>query len=492
MENNEEVPPEEDAAGPVPPDTPATAPDPTPLTTPVKPMLAITNGDVRPSDVARIRRVIDNAQAVLLDSITAFDRLINMAHAARAVVIADAHRWTTSTAQSGRPNGSHDLTEFQWSDATAAHEGFIAELAALLKLPEGSARNLLTESELLQYNLPRTHRALLDGDISYRHAQVIIDNALALPDSAMDTYETEVLTDAETLTVPQLKKKAITLRELSHPETSRARHTTAVKDRCFGVHPARDGMAYLEMTLTNDDASAINDRVEAMARSLRVTGEERTLPQLRCDVAVDLLLKGVTETGLGAGVVGNVYVTIPILTLMGKGDEPAMLEGFGPIDPETARRLAGTATGFHRILIHPETGAMLSFGRDTYRVPKALRRYLEVRDETCRFVGCNRSARHCDMDHTTAWQYGGETTFSNLAALCGRSHKLKHETGWDVSQNDQGTLTWTSPAGKHYATHPASRIRPPLLPPDLTPPPVKKPRIDHWAQPLTYATDTPF
>ncbi|MDH6237366.1 HNH endonuclease signature motif containing protein [Cryobacterium sp. CG_9.6] len=488
MENNDEVPPEEDAAGLVPPDPPA----PTIPSLPIPGQLAITTGDIRPCDVPRVRRVIDKGQNILLESITAFDRLINSAHAARATVIAGAHLWTTSTAQTGRPNGSHDLSEFQWSDATAAHEGFVAELAALLTISEGSARNLLTESEVLQNTLPGTRRALQAGDISYRHAQVIIDNALSLPDASHGDYETEVLTNAATLTVPQLKKKAITVRELTHPDSIRARHRTALTDRCLHVQPARDAMAYLDLTLSNDDAAAINDRIDTLARSLQTTDEDRTLTQLRCDVAVDLLLKGVTETGLGAGITGNVYVTVPVLTLMGKGNEPAMLEGFGPIDPDTARRIAGTATGFHRLLIHPETGAVLSFGKDTYRVPAALRRYLEVRDETCRFVGCNKSARHCDMDHTLAWQHGGDTTFTNLAALCRRSHKIKHETGWNVTQDTTGTLTWTSPAGKHYATHPASRLRPPVLPPELTPPPEKAPYLNPWTQPITFPTNAPF
>jgi hypothetical protein len=46
-----------------------------------------------------------------------------------------------------------------------------------------------------------------------------------------------------------------------------------------------------------------------------------------------------------------------------------MLEGYGPIDIETARRLAADAPGFTRILTHPETGAVLSLGRDRYAIP---------------------------------------------------------------------------------------------------------------------------
>ncbi len=45
---------------------------------------------------------------------------------------------------------------------------------------------------------------------------------------------------------------------------------------------------------------------------------------------------------LGAGISAIVNVTVPVLTLMGTSEEPGELEGYGPIDPETARRLAAS------------------------------------------------------------------------------------------------------------------------------------------------------
>ncbi|WP_024477096.1 DUF222 domain-containing protein, partial [Arthrobacter sp. CAL618] len=52
------------------------------------------------------------------------------------------------------------------------------------------------------------------------------------------------------------------------------------------------------------------------------------------------------------GVQAKVFVTVPVMTLLG-GDTPGELEGYGPIDPETARKLAGHAPSFTRILTHP-------------------------------------------------------------------------------------------------------------------------------------------
>jgi hypothetical protein len=422
-------------------------------------------------------RPVDVEQVRLLDAVREHDLAINRAHAARAAAIDDLARWVTSTAETGRPLPRVLLTQEaqdageqgrplqRWSEKQAATEGLVAELGCLLRVHESTARNLLCVSEMLQHELPATRARLAEGRISYRHVEIIVNNALSLPAHARATFENDALTDADDLTVGQLKKRAISVRELSHPESILTRHTTALRERRFCVSPARDGMACLELSLTQEDAAAITDRVDTLARSLHNAAAQepvdtRTLGQQRLDVAVDLLLTGVTETGLGAGVQGLVNVTVPVLTLMGLSEEPGTLDGFGPIDADTARRVAATAKSFTRILIHPETSAVLSVGTTRYKVPADLKKWLELRDGTCRFPGCTRQARHSDIDHTHDWQYNGETRWDNLAHLCKRSHRLKTETGWNVIQTPDGTMNWTSPAGKHYATHPATRLGP--------------------------------
>ena len=444
-------------------------------------------------------RPVDAEQVRLLDAVRECDIAINRAHAARAAAIDDLARWVASTAVTGRPlprlmltqqaqeAGEQGLPLQRWSEKQAAEEGLVAELACLLRVHENTARNLLCVSKLLQHDLPATRAKLDAGLISYRHVEVIVDNALSLPGEAWAAFETEVLAGVDDLTVGQVKKRAITVRELSHPESIVKRHKKALSQRCFSVMPARDGMACLELTLSQEDAAAINDRVDTLARSLHNAAQQhpvdtRTLGQQRLDVAVDLLLTGVTETGLGAGVQGLVNVTVPVLTLMGLSDQPGTLDGFGPIDAETARRVAATAKSFTRILIHPETSAVLSVGKTRYTVPADLKKWLEIRDGTCRFPGCTRQARNSEIDHTHDWQYNGETRWDNLAHLCKRSHRLKTESGWTVKQTADGIMHWTSPAGKHYATHPATRLGPSPTANEHDPANDPAPRpVDIWA-----------
>ena len=135
----------------------------------------------------------------------------------------------------------------------------------------------------------------------------------------------------------------------------------------------------------------------------------------------------------------------------------ATLAGYGPIDTDTARQLAGHANHWEEITINPDTGTVLSV--DTYRPNTKLKQFLRARDLHCRFPGCHTPTVRCDIDHTVDAARGGPTTSTNLAHLCRRHHTLKHQTKWSVTQATDGTLTWTSPLGTNYTERPPSTVR---------------------------------
>lgn len=253
---------------------------------------------------------------------------------------------------------------------------------------------------------------------------------------------------------------------------------TAFADRHVSIESASDGMAYLTAYLDAVDAAAIHDRLTGAAQRHLADGDPRTLTQLRADVLTDALLDRETalemgptmrevlggtpeellvaqEASLGPfqGVVPTVIVTVPVQTLLGE-DEPATVEGVGPIDAATARRLTAEAPSLYRLLTHPETGAPISLGRSSYQIPEPLRRWLRIRDGSCRFPGCGIRTHRCDIDHTTDWAHGGTTDHHNLAHLSRGHHTLKHHGGWRVEQPRPGHLRWTSPLGREYATVP--------------------------------------
>jgi hypothetical protein len=311
-----------------------------------------------------------------------------------------------------------------------------------------------------------------------------------VPDEQQAAFEETVLPVAKSLPVGRFRDKARRLRERLHPEIIVIRTKNALADRRTYWEPAHDGMAWLHWYGTAEQTKAACERITGMAASLRKLGDPsdpsdtgsdtappaRTLDQLRADVTAGLLLDGVTPTGLGAGIRGTVMVTVSVMTLLGLDEEPATLEGYGPISPDAARRIAGHAPSFTRILTHPETGVMLSVGKEQYKVTQGMRKVLRVRDETCRFPGCSKPAVKSDIDHTQDWQYDGLTDCDNLAHLCEGHHRLKHLSQWSVTQEPGGILVWTSPGKRTYRTDPANPIGPPRpKPPAIT----KQVRIRH-------------
>lgn len=221
-------------------------------------------------------------------------------------------------------------------------------------------------------------------------------------------------------------------------------------------------MAELWALLPADQAVAV---YAALDRYARGAGGDRQLgiDARRADALVTLVtstasVPGEAEAGRTRPPRALVQVTIPATTLLGISEEPGELSGYGPIPADLARMLAAGGV-WRRLLTDPRSGALLELGRTTYVPPAALAEHVRARDVTCRFPGCRRPAVGCDLDHTRRYP-DGPTCPCNLAALCRHHHRLKHEAGWSVSQDEPGVLTWISPTGHVYRTHPPPRCRP--------------------------------
>lgn len=158
-----------------------------------------------------------------------------------------------------------------------------------------------------------------------------------------------------------------------------------------------------------DMAAAPDAEAEPTGSDASEDTDTRTLDQRRADTMCDLLLCAAPtalEAGSGLGAIrATVQITIPNLTLAGLDEEPAILEGHGPIDAQTARTLAASAPCWQRVMTHPVTSEPLRL--DTYRPSKQLRRLLNARDRYCRWPGCRRPARRSEADHTVSFSEGG-------------------------------------------------------------------------------------
>lgn len=163
-------------------------------------------------------------------------------------------------------------------------------------------------------------------------------------------------------------------------------------------------------------------------------------------------------------------MTVPVFSLLGATDEPAMLDGYGPIPASMARNLfVNGAESFHRVLVDPRDGAQLEIGRKSYRPTKAMRRWLQLRDGRCTFPGCSNQSLDNEADHLLAWSDGGTTGVSNLRQLCPRHHQLKHTSTWTPTPATKNEPPgWISPSGRRYTSE-HQDWEPPQLPQELQP-----------------------
>lgn len=361
----------------------------------------------------------------------------------------------------------------RWSVEMVAERQIATELAAALNQTEGDARRLLATSTALVTQFTATHAALSSGDISYRHAEKIVQHSALLPDDALPDYESTLLRHAHQVSPQRLGRVAHAAAEIAQPTDAIQRHLDAAVHRRLYLDPAADGMAYLTQYLPALEAVAIHNRATELARSAKNTGDPRTLTQLKVDALTDLMLNAETQIPtVTRGIRARVNVTVPAFTLLGSqpSDESngngegsaagegasAQLEGYGPIDRLTALQLTRTTPGFQRVLTDPMTGAVLTYERTRYRAPADLDDLIRLTHAECTFPTDCASSATADLDHTIVWNEGGHTGYGNLGPLCSSHHKVKHHTEWSIEQDPGGTITWTSPAGFAYIVPPST------------------------------------
>ncbi|WP_374946704.1 DUF222 domain-containing protein [Agreia sp.] len=351
----------------------------------------------------------------------------------------------------------------QWSTEAVARREFATELASAENLSERAAYALIETSYELAETFVHTHRALYCGDISLRHAEIIVQFGSCLPDEKQLEFELRMLELAKKQPVHLLRTRAGREAKAATMEDAVERHLNAAEARITFVDTADDdaGMSVFGIRQPAVENEAIRDRVHRFALALRAAGDPRTITQLHADVASDLLLNGyLSMPGAPAHAVrAHVYVTVPALSLLGFSDESASLEGYGPIDALTATRLTANAPYFSRVLTDPATGAVITAGITRYRPDPRMRELVDLIHVTCRFPGCTRVARDCDADHNVPFPLG-ETSIANLVPQCAPHHKVKHKTAWQFSTRADGTVISISPSGHTRQHEPPSLARP--------------------------------
>jgi hypothetical protein len=160
---------------------------------------------------------------------------------------------------------------------------------------------------------------------------------------------------------------------------------------------------------------AIWDIAKEQRATAKKTGEILDWQQSAADALVTLATRRGARTG------GAKRSATTLIVHVGE-DGPAMLEGAGPISPETAERLTCDARRLTlklqgSDLVHSRVGRVASY---------AQQRALHHRSGHCQYPGCT-AARELEAHHVIPVARGGATLLENLTLQCPRHHKLVHD-----------------------------------------------------------------
>ena len=303
------------------------------------------------------------------------------------------------------------------------------EIACAMVWTPGFASTMVDVAVDVVRDLPVLLQALADGRLDLVKVREIARATCGLAPADRHTLAERAIDYAATRTRGQVRPWLTRQVDRIDADAAERRRKKARKSRKVSLTPEPDGMATLSAYLTAEQATACMESIRV--RSNNIQGNRDAI---QADMFIELL------TGVTAA------EQVPIAVIM--TDDGAEIDGYGPIADghadELLRRLEVPSAIIRLTLPQLCAGYMPSL---------KMRRYVRTRDRRCRFPGCRRPARHCDLDHIVPWP-AGPTEADNLQALCRYHHRIKTHGKWRVERQPDGTTIWISPRGKRYTSRP--------------------------------------
>jgi hypothetical protein len=293
--------------------------------------------------------------------------------------------------------------------------------------------------------LPATLDSARAGRASFSNVTMIAHLAEAVGVEQVAPLESILVGAAETLEPGAMRVLTQATRLRLDPDGVLADDNHAHERRWFECEQTYGGVFVLRGELDAEGGALVKTAIDALSQGM-ARGETRTGSQRRADALVDVfaaqLRRGDHRDVHGQRPHLTVTVSAETLRAGAVDAEPAELSGVGPIHPETARRLACDAVRTVVTVAPPADAAAstawgtpakpLSVGRATRIIPAHIRTALRLRDQGCRFPGCDRPPAWTDGHHIIHWPDGGPTELDNLVSLCRPHHRAVHEQGWRI------------------------------------------------------------
>lgn len=350
--------------------------------------------------------------------------------------------------------------------------GVAAQVALARRESPHRGRMHLGLAKVLNSEMPHTLDALRGGRVTEYRATLLVQETVCLSAEGRATVDRAIAGDPEALAAYADRELVADIRRLAYqlePGSVVDRRSKAEKDRRVTLRPAPDVMSQLSALLPVAQGVAVFAALSKEADRLRSLGDERSRGQLMADLLVARTTLAQPATPGGPPVVPTaINLVVSDKTLLGGGDEPAHLDGFGQIPADLARQLvhksldAGLKVWLRRLYSSAE-GRLVAMDSRARLFPKLLARFLIFRDGICRTPWCGAPIRH--LDHAREHDQGGETSAHNGQGLCEACNHSKQAPNWRAgpapgrSPTDQAITTIT-PTGHIYVSRPPAAPTP--------------------------------
>jgi hypothetical protein len=310
--------------------------------------------------------------------------------------------------------------------------GVAAQIAlARRESPHRGSRHL-GFARAMVHEMPGTMAHLTAGRVSEWRATIVCRETAVLSLEDRREVDRRLSADLPLLGDVQVERAARALAMQLDPQSVARRASKAASERCVSLRPAPDTMTYLSGLLPVAQGVAAYAALDRRARELMAAGDERG----RGQIMADTLVERVTAQATAGAVPVEVNLVMPAGTLLGPADEPAEVTGHGPIPGDTARALlaasadSGAPLRLRRVLTSPDGAQLIGLESRSRLFPEGLRRFLVLRDKTCRTPWCDAPIRHAD--HVVAAGRDGPTSAANGQGLCAACNQAKEAPGWST------------------------------------------------------------
>ncbi len=405
--------------------------------------------------------------AGLVDTIRGLEELVCTATAAQAKLSAELDAaQQAEQAAAGIP-------------ASRRGGGVAAQVALARRESPHRGQRHLGLARIVSTELPHTWAAWRGGRITEWTATLIARETACLSRDDRATVDALVARDQARLEAMSLREVVSTCqREAARLDAASvlARRRRAERERHVTLRPAPDTMTWLTALLPVKDGVAVHAALTRAAESARARGEATSKGQAMADTLVAAVLSSAAERDdattrwqpAPAGdprpaPAGGLTLSLVMTdrSLLGVSEDPAHLDGYGPVPAELARELVvGACTRDERVWLRrlytsPTTGELLAMDARSRLFPAGLARFVRLRDQTCRTPWCDAPIR--DTDHAEEHHTGGATSSDNGQGLCEACNHAKQAPGWRARPSPapgRHRIDTTTPTGHRYRSCP--------------------------------------